>query len=979
MKILKNSLREQRVLLEMFAILLILISCQDTSLYDGYKTNLSSPVRMSALNFSEGDVADKEMKTRSYLIPDYNGTKFSWTTGDVAGVYSSGKGLTNFFIDDESISDDGTSATFNGSGFSLKQNTIYYAFYPYSAAALDKTNIPIRYSGQNITNNGDFKGLADYDYMWSRGVTDSEGNVDFPFLHLGCVVELKLEAPVSAIYTQVRLELENSTDKSALVKNGIVDITTVDPIINSENVSPTDTIMRLSLNKDEGIKILKDSILHVYMMMAPQNISSKNVVIRLVDNNNKWYSATMAGKNMKAGYTYHYYVGKNSSMGGFTGKGVGLPDDYEYKFAGSYIHPIASSYEDILVNGNIIYAIGNFGIRKIDFKNESDPSLQNENISITDNYTRARSIVENEDYLYVNVRQNSWGTNEIWKPQIKYNFEKKFSSYTQDQLSNNNTINAFFEKFDVKRDVTRINSATIYKAYKRTDGYRNAIVVRVNGEKDIMFLGKTYTTRESAINALENQYTSLDGDYCEVNWNAIGEGANDLKNLKFYFVKKAELSKSLNTSFDTEGNPSPNQGFHSGRFRTSNISKTDQVTIRNSIAQTSEGWFSFWLNVPKAFSQIIKCPLTYNGTTCLSRLNLIPTSEGYKIGLGNIATHDCEFKLNTWYNIKVHLNPNGSELYYRGAECTNWETLDKTTSSAKLFDIVSIGISTEQPNAEVLIDDFYFDETDVDKVSYVNGKVFIISKSDLSIKNKINLDYRVTGLALANDVLVVSGLYNVKFYDVSYPNKPKHLYTYQPSFERDMQGVTTFKFAGHTYAFVCCYSTGFLIWDITDKTNIHKVSDEDFSDVIYNGSSIKTKLNCFSCVVDYPYAYLTISSTPYYVPTHKNAAGVLTLNISDFSNVSKELTFIPSSDITDNTSGDPSPTRIARYGNTLYLNNRDKGIAIFDLINKKPVYRETYKVGNSINPITIAPDGRMFVGDDSSMGGQKNLYLIRIE
>ena len=159
MKISKNNLREQRLLLEMFAILLILISCQDTTQYDGYKTNLSSPVRMSALNFSGGDVVDKEKKTRSYLIPDYDGTKFSWTTGDVAGVYSSGKGLTNFFIDDESISDDGTSATFNGSGFSLKQNTIYYAFYPYSAAALDKTNIPIRYSGQNIINNGDFKGL----------------------------------------------------------------------------------------------------------------------------------------------------------------------------------------------------------------------------------------------------------------------------------------------------------------------------------------------------------------------------------------------------------------------------------------------------------------------------------------------------------------------------------------------------------------------------------------------------------------------------------------------------------------------------------------------------------------------------------------------------------------------------------------------------------------------------------------------------
>ena len=101
MKISKNILREQLVLLEMFVILLILISCQETSIYDGYKTNLSSPVRMSALNFSEGDAVYSKKETRSSLVPDYNGTKFSWTIGDVSGVYSSGNGLTNFFIDDE--------------------------------------------------------------------------------------------------------------------------------------------------------------------------------------------------------------------------------------------------------------------------------------------------------------------------------------------------------------------------------------------------------------------------------------------------------------------------------------------------------------------------------------------------------------------------------------------------------------------------------------------------------------------------------------------------------------------------------------------------------------------------------------------------------------------------------------------------------------------------------------------------------------
>ena len=108
-------------------------------------------------------------------------------------------------------------------------------------------------------------------------------------------------------------------------------------------------------------------------------------------------------------------------------------------------------------------------------------------------------------------------------------------------------------------------------------------------------------------------------------------------------------------------------------------------------------------------------------------------------------------------------------------------------------------------------------------------------------------------------------------------------------------------------------------------------------------------------------------------------SGILTLDISDLSKILKDFSFIPSIDLTDNTSGDPCPTRIGQYGNTLFLNNRDKGVAVFDLLSNKPIYRETYKVGHSINPITITPDGRMFVGDDARVGNLRNLYLIRIE
>lgn len=971
--------------IQTFISLLLLIlqfSCKDVSEQIEDNETYSS-VLMTVKNFSDEDTVNVSLmgNTRSSLTPTWNGTSFSWNNGDIVGVYSASKGLTNFFIDEESISDNGTSATFNGSGFSLTTNSLYYAFYPYSPSALDKTRIPITYNGQTLKTNGSFSDLGSYDYMWARGETNTEGKIGFEFSHLGCVVEMKLEAPITATYKQVRFELEKSQDQVSLIKSGTVDLTSIEPIIYNENTSPSDTILRLSLNGDEGIKVEKDSILQVYMMMAPQDISSKNIIIRLIDSNNKWYTATTVGKNMKAGHTYHYYVGKNSSTGGFTGTGVGLPDDYEYKIISTYIHPYASRYEDILVEGNTIYAIGNFGIRKLSYANEKQPTLISENTNITDNYTRARSIALYDNLLYVNVRQNTWGENEIWKPQIRFDFENSISDESEKKLTNNSTINAFFLQFKVNRDLSKIHSATIYKAYPRSDGFRNAIVLRVNGENDIVFLGKTYSTKEEALGALTNEYTTNNGDYCMVNWSAISKESNDFTSLKFYtyYTKQTYISKSVNTYYDCTGSPSPNKGFSSAKFRTGDISTTSQVTLRNSINPITEGWFSFWINIPNTFSGILKCPLTYINSTCLSRINMLATNGGFKMYLNNSNSNNQIFKQGNWYNIKVHLSPSGSDLYFRDTECTGWTHLEKSPIPVQEFNTVSVGLSTDQSNTELLIDDFYFNESDIDKVSYVNGKVHILNKSDLSIINTINLDYRVTGLAIENQIMVVSGLYNIKFYDISTPSKPKLLYTYQPPFDRDMQGITTYHYGGRSYALVCCYYTGFMIWDITDKNNIHIACDEDFSDIMYKGLTIKKKLNCFSSVIQYPYAYLTISPIPAYATSYKEAAGLLKLNISDLSNISKELFFIPTTDITNNTSGDPSPTRIAKYGNTLFLNNRDNGIAIFDLVNDKPTYRENFKVGNSINPITIAPDGRLFTGDDGNVGLEKNLYLIRIE
>lgn len=101
----------------------VFFSCQDElNNFSLDETNTAS-IKMSAPNFISAD----SVSTRTILTPTDNGTAFSWKVGDVVAVYSSSKGMTNFYIDNESISEDGISADFNGSGFKLLENSTYYA------------------------------------------------------------------------------------------------------------------------------------------------------------------------------------------------------------------------------------------------------------------------------------------------------------------------------------------------------------------------------------------------------------------------------------------------------------------------------------------------------------------------------------------------------------------------------------------------------------------------------------------------------------------------------------------------------------------------------------------------------------------------------------------------------------------------------------------------------------------------------------
>lgn len=935
----------------------------------------SNGVKMSAKNFLG------ELNTRISLTPEKEGTSFAWDTGDVVSVYSSTRGLTNFFIDPSSISDDGTSAYFNGSGFSLSPNANYYAFYPYSSSALDKSNIPVSYYGQNISTNGNFKELGLYDYMYATGITNDEGHVDFNFEHLGCVVDCELTVPETAYYTQLRLELSDGHSQTDFIKTGHFDFTTPIPrFIGNES---EDTIMSVSLNKEEGIMVKKDSTLHIYMMLAPQNLSGKNITIRLIDADRNWYTASVSGKDMKAGHTYHYYVDGNSPIGGFTGKGNGFPNEFCYSKVSCLTSPTKTSYEDVIVDGNMVYAVGQFGIRKIDYSNENDPCVvaerKYENL-------RYRSIADGGEFLYISMRQSSQGMIGVPTPDIQLTFDTNMNSFPE-QLSDNQIVNDFFSRLSlVSCNVSDITMAYLYKAVKKQEGvYRNTISFKCSDGKTVTLFGENYTTREEALASLKSFYRNTKGDECEVDWTKLPEGANNIKNTLFYNRGMFDAYYHTGTASISEtGDPCPNTGRYSAKCWTLDNAGHDSAVLARRLKSSYEnGELSFWIKTSCSVNNNIDMPLLSYGDNIVLSLSLIPEGTGYKV---NVSSNNMEYQSeahiddNVWYNIKLHLTPSKVKMFMRTKECGEWiGVLDEEFVIGE-FNTLNVGISTKASHALVFMDDFYFHQGNIDDVTYVNGSLLIVDKKDLSLVNTYHLDLISTEIAVHDKVMVLNMLKGFNVYDITDVRNPilRYAYRYPSNTITECQGVDFFEKENKLYAFICNYSLGYTIVDLTDLEKIEVVARND-DPVFYGDASLKGCSYNFDVVVDYPYAYMTHCTSGPYIGTDMDYRGIVIVNLSDFSNLTQSFAIANEEDYYDKTTGDHCPIYIEKSGTNIFIDNGKGGVMLFDASEKgNPSYVGLIMNENESNvgKIKSTKDGRLFVTDN---GTPYNLNMYRIQ
>lgn len=278
-----------------FALLAVLTACSETQ--DISETTSQNPTTrfVNGVVMEVADIPFDEGSSilRSAMSEDASGLTFTWSDGDKTGVYSSTDGFALFNL----TAGAGTSsAKFDGGGFTLTDGATYYSFFPYAAAATDKTAVPVDFSGQTLTQDNDMTSPMTRDYLYASAVANA-GNALFNYSHIGSFVRTKLTMPASTAVESV----DFIPMYSELTQTATVDVTAASNPLTAATTSPKTT---LALS---GVSVPSSGELTLWGAMAPQDLSATNEAVAIVAHSGTdIYSARVAGKNLQAGKAYRW-------------------------------------------------------------------------------------------------------------------------------------------------------------------------------------------------------------------------------------------------------------------------------------------------------------------------------------------------------------------------------------------------------------------------------------------------------------------------------------------------------------------------------------------------------------------------------------------------------------------------------------------------------------------------------------------------
>ena len=239
------------------------------------------------VNAPDPILQDEGANTRNQLYIEDGKLKTAWIEGDTLGIFPDTGAQVEF-----PIGGSGSSATFDGGGWALKNSYKYAAYYPFNKANYYKenSNLITDYSGQVQYQNGNMSHLGAYDFQASKQkATPKNGSVTITMGRLGAVLMFEITVPATDTYTDLYLYDGASTVPFAI--KGYLNLSGDTPAYSSH-----ETATRLSLGLD-NIRVSKGEVLYAYMMAFPMGTNNERTLV--LRGKNGVYQASLAAKELK--------------------------------------------------------------------------------------------------------------------------------------------------------------------------------------------------------------------------------------------------------------------------------------------------------------------------------------------------------------------------------------------------------------------------------------------------------------------------------------------------------------------------------------------------------------------------------------------------------------------------------------------------------------------------------------------------------
>lgn len=283
----------------LLAALAALVSCSQEDNMEEQRSS-ENGIYMTACDFT----LDSETRT-SLALDEQEGLLFSWSDGDIVGVFSSldNQQVPLYMTDGK----DTQTATFRSEGFQLSPNSSYVAYYPIIDKVTAEPKVPVDYTGQTQTGNNSYSHLPEYDYMVSDNITPkSLNNAHFTFAHVGCILRLCIEMPRAGSWSEVTL----TTSDAAFTTKATLDLFGTTLITDAQKSASVSLSLNGVTTQEAGDEVT------AWMMLLPADLSSKEitVTVKAADGGDDAVFVVEQGKDFKSGKAYSITIRDGSTF-----------------------------------------------------------------------------------------------------------------------------------------------------------------------------------------------------------------------------------------------------------------------------------------------------------------------------------------------------------------------------------------------------------------------------------------------------------------------------------------------------------------------------------------------------------------------------------------------------------------------------------------------------------------------------------------